>query len=61
MQDFLTVPAFFLMIEGLVYAPAPRFFVQMAGLLQSVPEQQIRVCRLAAAGPGGAIVRLLRG
>ncbi|WP_199629265.1 DUF2065 family protein [Rhizobium sp. OAE497] len=61
MQDFLTVPAFFLMIEGLVYAPAPRFFVQMARLLQSVAEQQIRAFGLAAVGPSIAFVRLLRG
>lgn len=55
------MPAFFLMIEGLVYAPAPRFFVQMARLLQSVAEQQIRAFGLAAVGPGGAFVRLLTG
>ncbi|WP_413711333.1 DUF2065 domain-containing protein [Rhizobium sp. Rhizsp82] len=61
MQDFLRVPAFFLVIEGLVYAPAPRFLVEMVKLLPSVPERQIRGFGLAAIALGVAFVWLLRG
>ncbi|MDR7144569.1 DUF2065 domain-containing protein [Rhizobium sp. BE258] len=60
MQDFLTGLAFFLIIEGLVYALAPRFLVRMSKLLPSIPEQQIRAFGLAAVGLGVALVWLLR-
>lgn len=61
MQDFLTGLAFFLIIEGLVYALAPRFLIEMAKLLPSIPERQLRVFGLAAMVLGVAIVWLLRG
>lgn len=60
MQDFLTGLAFFLIIEGLVYALAPRFLVRMSKLLPSVPEHQIRGFGLAAIALGVAFVWLLR-
>ncbi|WP_416064155.1 DUF2065 domain-containing protein [Rhizobium sp. ZK1] len=61
MQDLLTGLAFFLIIEGLVYALAPRFLVEMAKLLHTVPERQLRVFGLAAIALGVACVWLLRG
>ncbi|MBB3308986.1 hypothetical protein FHT78_000715 [Rhizobium sp. BK196] len=61
MQDFLTGLAFFLIIEGLVYALAPRFLIEMAKLLPAVPERQLRAFGLAAMAFGVASVWLLRG
>lgn len=61
MQDLLTGLAFFLIIEGLVYALAPRFLVEMAKLLPTVPERQLRVFGLAAMVFGVGCVWLLRG
>ncbi|MBB3392967.1 hypothetical protein FHT82_005756 [Rhizobium sp. BK275] len=61
MQDFLTGLAFFLIIEGLVYALAPRFLIEMAKLLPTVPERQLRVFGLVAVALGVASVWLLRG
>ncbi len=61
MQDLFTGLAFFLIIEGLVYALAPRFLVEMAKLLPTVPERQLRVFGLAAMALGVGCVWLLRG
>ncbi len=61
MQDFLTGLAFFLVIEGLAYALAPRFLVEMATLLPAVPERQLRIFGLGAVTLGVACVWLLRG
>lgn len=61
MSDLLTGFAFFLIIEGLVYALAPRFLVALARLLPAVPEQQLRATGLAAVVLGVALVWLLRG
>jgi len=61
MQDLLTGLAFFLIIEGLVYALAPRFLIEMAKLLPSVPERQLRVFGLGAIVLGVGCVWLLRG
>ncbi|NLS04766.1 DUF2065 domain-containing protein [Rhizobium sp. P32RR-XVIII] len=61
MQDFLTGIAFLLIIEGLVYALAPRFLVDMARLLPSIPERQLRVFGLAAIALGVVLVWLIRG
>ncbi|UWU15478.1 DUF2065 domain-containing protein [Rhizobium sullae] len=60
MQDFLTGIAFFLIIEGLVYALAPRFLVEMARLLPMVPERQLRIFGLGAVVLGVALVWLVR-
>lgn len=60
MVDFLTGLAFFLIIEGLVYALAPRFLVAMARLLPSIPEQQLRLTGLAAVALGVGLVWLIR-
>lgn len=61
MQDFLTGLAFFLIIEGLVYALAPRFLVGVAKLLPSIPEWQLRAFGLAVMALGVGGVWLLRG
>lgn len=61
MSDVLTGLAFFLIIEGLVYALAPRFLVEMARLLPSVPEKQLRLAGLAAIAAGVGLVWLIRG
>ncbi|AJD41770.1 DUF2065 domain-containing protein [Rhizobium mongolense] len=60
MQDFLTGIAFFLIIEGLVYALAPRFLVEMARLLPTVPERQLRIFGLGAVVLGVALVWFVR-
>jgi len=60
-QDFLTGLAFFLIIEGLVYALAPRFLIEMAKLLPSVSERQLRAFGLVAVAFGVGGVWLLRG
>ena len=60
MSDFFVGLAFFLIIEGLVYALAPRFLVEMARLLPMIPEQQLRMFGLGAIGFGVAMVWLIR-
>lgn len=61
MSDILTGLAFFLIIEGLVYALAPRFLVEMARLLPSIPQQQLRLAGLSAMALGVGLVWLIRG
>lgn len=61
MSDFLTGLAFFMIIEGLVYALAPRFLVEMAKRLPAIPEQQLRYCGVGAVGLGVVLVWFLRG
>ena len=61
MADFLTGIAFFLIIEGLVYALAPSFLVAMARILPQVPEAQLRASGLVAMVAGVALVWLIRG
>ena len=60
MSDFFTGVAFFLIIEGLVYALAPRFLVTMARLLPSIPELQLRLSGLVAIAAGVGLVWLIR-
>lgn len=60
MQDFLTGIAFFLIIEGLVYALAPRFLVEMARLLPTVSERQLRIFGLGAVVLGVVLVWFVR-
>jgi uncharacterized protein len=61
MSDFLTGLAFFLIIEGLVYALAPRFLVEMVKVLPSIPEQRLRYLGLGAVVAGVALVWFIRG
>jgi uncharacterized protein YjeT (DUF2065 family) len=61
MTDFLTGIAFFLIIEGVLYAAAPSFVKNLAALLPRIPEQQLRISGLLAMAAGVAGVWLLRG
>ncbi len=60
MSDFLTGFAFFLIIEGLVYALAPRLLKEMAAMLPSIPDDQLRRFGLVAVALGVLIVWLIR-
>ena len=60
MTDFLTGIAFFMIIEGVLYAAAPSFVKNLAALLPSIPEQQLRFSGLLAMAIGVAGVWLLR-
>ena len=60
MSDVLTGLAFFLVIEGLLYAAAPSFVKNLAALLPSIPEQQLRLSGVVAMSIGVACVWLLR-
>ncbi|MAM10750.1 MAG: DUF2065 domain-containing protein [Rhizobiaceae bacterium] len=61
LQDVLIGFAFYLIIEGLVYALAPSLFVAMARLLPTVPEGALRVTGLIAVALGVGLVWLIRG
>lgn len=61
MADFLTGIAFFLIIEGLVYALAPSVLRRMAEMLPQVPENQLRASGLFAVGLGVLMVWFIRG
>jgi uncharacterized protein YjeT (DUF2065 family) len=61
MIDFLTGIAFFLIIEGLLYAAAPSFVKNLAALLPTIPQQQLRVSGLLAMAVGVTAVWFLRG
>ena len=61
MSDFLTGIAFFLIIEGLVYALAPSVLKRMAEMLPQVPENQLRTSGLVAVALGVLMVWFIRG
>jgi uncharacterized protein YjeT (DUF2065 family) len=61
MSDFLTGIAFFLIIEGLVYALAPSILKRMAEMLPQIPEGQLRASGLVAVALGVAMVWFIRG
>ncbi|QQM28917.1 DUF2065 domain-containing protein [Martelella lutilitoris] len=61
LQDVLIGFAFYLIIEGLVYALAPSLLVAMARLLPTVPEGALRVTGLIAVALGVGLVWLIRG
>ncbi|MBB3975292.1 hypothetical protein GGQ64_000468 [Rhizobium azooxidifex] len=61
MADFLTGFAFFLVIEGLVYALAPSSLKRMAALLPTLPEAQLRLFGLVSIALGVGLVWLIRG
>jgi uncharacterized protein YjeT (DUF2065 family) len=60
MADFLVGIAFFLIIEGLVYALAPRFLVSLARLLPAIPEQHLRLSGVIAVALGVGLVWIIR-
>lgn len=61
MTDFLMGIAFFLIIEGLVYALAPSILKRMAELLPQIPEGQLRASGLVAVALGVLMVWFIRG
>lgn len=61
MSDFLTGFAFFLIIEGLLYAAAPSFVKNLAAMLPSFPESQLRIGGMVSIAIGVAGVWLIRG
>lgn len=61
MSDFLTGIAFFLIIEGLVYALAPSVLRRMADYLPRIPESQLRSSGLIAVAVGVLMVWFIRG
>lgn len=61
MSDVVVGLAFFLVIEGLLYAVAPSFVKRLAQLLPHMPEGQLRLSGLAAMALGVAMVWLIRG
>jgi hypothetical protein len=60
MIDFLTGIAFFLIIEGVLYAAAPSFVKNLAALLPTIANEQLRFSGLVAMAIGVAGVWLLR-
>ena len=61
MTDFLVGIAFFLIIEGLLYAAAPSFVKGLAAILPEFPESQLRIGGIIAMGIGVSAVWLVRG
>ena len=61
MSDFLTGIAFFLIIEGLVYALAPSVLKRMAEMLPQISETQLRTSGLVAVALGVLMVWFIRG
>jgi len=61
MADFLTGIAFFLVIEGLVYALAPASLKRMAAMLPTVADSQLRVFGVVSLALGVGLVWMIRG
>ena len=61
MSDFLAGIAFFLVIEGLLYAAAPSFVKGLAAVLPEFPESQLRIGGIIAMGIGVSVIWFIRG
>jgi len=61
MTDFVAGLAFFLIIEGLLYAAAPSFVKSLAKIVPAIPEQQLRLTGLLAMALGVAAIWFVRG
>ncbi len=61
MQDFLTGLAFFLIIEGMIYALFPQAMKRMAAEIHKIPHSAIRVSGVVALAFGVFGVWLIRG
>ncbi|HVK92361.1 MAG TPA: DUF2065 domain-containing protein [Mycoplana sp.] len=61
MTDFLTGIAFFLVIEGLVYALAPSSLKRMASMLPGIADSQLRFFGLVSIALGVGLVWMIRG
>ncbi len=60
MSDFLTGFAFFLIIEGLVYALAPRLLKSIVAQLPEISDESLRMFGLAAVAAGVFLIWLIR-
>lgn len=58
--DFMIGFAFFLIIEGLAYALAPRLIKRMAEQLPATPEERLRIFGIVVLAAGVGLVWLLR-
>ena len=61
MQDFLTGLAFFLVIEGVIYALFPESVKRMGREVQKIPAPNLRIAGLIAMAIGVGSVWLMRG
>ena len=61
MSDFWAGVAFFLVIEGLLYAAAASFVKGLAAILPEFPESQLRIGGIIAMGIGVVGLWLIRG
>lgn len=60
LTDFLIGLAFFLIIEGLAYALAPRLIKRMAEQIPTVSDERLRVFGVVTLALGVGLVWLLR-
>ena len=58
--DFLVGLAFFLIIEGLAYALAPRLIKRMAEQIPAMTEERLRIFGVVSLAVGVGLVWLLR-
>ncbi|WP_330166402.1 DUF2065 domain-containing protein [Rhizobium sp. C4] len=58
--DFLIGFAFFMIIEGLAYALAPRLIKRMAERIPAVSEERLRIFGIVTLALGVGLVWLLR-
>lgn len=58
--DFLIGLAFFLIIEGLAYALAPRLIKRMAEQIPAMSEERLRIFGVVSLAVGVGLVWLLR-
>jgi uncharacterized protein len=60
LADFLIGLAFFLIIEGLAYALAPRLIKRMAEEIPAISEERLRIFGVVVLAIGVGLVWLLR-
>ncbi len=60
MTDFFAGIAFFLIIEGLVYALAPRLLKSIVAQLPDISDESLRMFGLAAVAAGVFLIWLIR-
>ncbi|WP_435532347.1 DUF2065 domain-containing protein [Rhizobium aquaticum] len=60
LTDFLIGLAFFLIIEGLAYALAPRLIKRMAEQIPGMSEERLRIFGVATLAIGVGLVWLVR-
>ncbi len=60
MSELVTAVGLVFVLEGLVYALAPGFLKEMSRLIETMPEEKMRVAGLWAVGGGVLIVWMAR-